>query len=49
MDETAIDEMMSSFRLENCRARTPLVALLRDDIARRQRDDAHAPAVEVAR
>jgi endoglucanase len=49
MDETAIDEMMSSFRLENCQARKPLVALLREDIARRQRDDARAPAVEAAR
>ena len=29
MDETAIDEMMRSFRFENCRPRGPLVDLFR--------------------
>jgi endoglucanase len=29
MDETAIDEMMQSFRFENCRPREPLIELLR--------------------
>ncbi|MBF9129658.1 cellulase family glycosylhydrolase [Plantactinospora sp. S1510] len=29
MDETAIDEMMQSFRFENCRSREPLVELIR--------------------
>ena len=42
MDEESIDDMMRSFRLENCRPQQPLVDLLRQDIARRRQDTAAA-------
>jgi endoglucanase len=42
MDEESIDEMMRSFRLENCQPWQPLVDLLRQDILRRRQDSAPA-------
>ncbi len=40
MDETAIDEMMRSFRFENCRPRQPLVDLIRKTTGAGQPADA---------
>ncbi|MEN3306980.1 MAG: endoglucanase [Micromonosporaceae bacterium] len=42
MSENDIDEMMRSFRLENCRPWQPLIDLLQRDIARRRQDPAPA-------
>jgi len=44
MDENSIDEMMRSFRLENCVPREPLIDLLRRDIDRRTQDTLAAAA-----
>lgn len=40
MTENEIDEMMQSFKLENCRPRQPLIDLLHKDIQRRRQDAA---------
>lgn len=45
MGEEDIDEMMRSFRLENCQPWQPLVDLLQRDIARRRQDAASATAL----